>query len=116
MIKGKIFIENKPEPFISVYESNKNGLPLKRNNAFLNTETNELGEYVLNVPVSPSFYITARFVGTTQKTFSTDNVPKIINLTASNNLPEIEVIAKKRNYWWLLLLLIPFILKKKRKK
>lgn len=117
MIKGKIYLEGKPEQFINVFESTSNGVPLKRNNVYTNTQTNELGEYVLNIPVSPSFYITAQFVGTEKKTFSTDKVPNIINLTASSNLPEIEVSTKKRNYWWLLLLLlIPIILKKKRKK
>jgi hypothetical protein len=117
MIKGKIHLEGKPEAFISVYESNDKGVPLKRNNKYINTETNELGEYVLNVPVSPSFYLTARLVGTNQQTFSTDKVPAVINLKSLSNLPEIEVTAKKRNYWWLLLLLlIPIILKKKRKK
>lgn len=117
MIKGKIYLEGKPEAFINVYESNDKGLPIKRNNSYVNTQTNELGEYVLNVPVSPSFYITARLVGTNTKTYSTDKVPNVINLEASSNLPEIEVSTKKRNYWWLLLLLlIPIILKKKRKK
>jgi hypothetical protein len=117
MIKGKIYLEGKPQPYITVFESNNTGVPLKRNNVYTNTQTNELGEYILNVPVSPSFYITAQLVGTTPKTYSTDKVPSIINLTASSNLPEIEVTTKKRNYWWLLLLLlIPIILKKKRKK
>ena len=116
MIKGKVYLEGKPEPYIDVFESNSTGVPLKRNNVIENTLTNELGEYVLNVPVSPSFYITAQRVGTKSQTFTADNVPKIINLTTSNYLQEVEVIAKKPNYWWLLLLLlIPLILKKRKK-
>lgn len=117
MIKGKIYLEGKPEQFINVFESTSNGVPVKRNFVYTNTQTNELGEYVLDVPVSPSFYITARLVGTNPKTYRADQVPNVINLEASSNLPEIEVSTKKRNYWWvLLLLLIPIILKKKRKK
>lgn len=113
-MKARVFLEGKPEPFIQVYESDAKGNPLKRNNKYNTTETNELGEYVLNVPVSPNYYLTVQTIGI-KKTYKTINVPTIINLTSNSNLPEIEVKAK-RTYWWLLLLLIPFILKKKRKK
>ena len=112
MIKGKITLEGSPEEFVNIYESDINSIPVKRNGKYTMVETNSAGEFTINLPETS--YITIRRVGYTQQTHQLKNLPKVIDLKTSGNLPEIEVTAKKKNYWWLLLLLlIPIILKKK---
>ena len=118
MIKGIVKIDNNLVKGVTIYESNQMGLPLKRNNKFLATSTNEKGEYTINLPKSENYFITFKFVGTNGATLSTKKVPLTLILPTTNILDEQEVITtkfKKFNYWWLLLLL-PVIYKLSKKR
>ena len=118
MIKGRVKIDNDFIKGVTIYDSNQMGLPLKRNNKFLATSTNEKGEYTINLPKSENYFITFKFVGTNGATLSTKKVPLTLILPTTNILDEQEVITtkfKKFNYWWLLLLL-PVIYKLSKKR
>ena len=111
-MKGKVTLEGSPEPYVNIYESNINSVPVKRNNRYYMVETDTNGEFEINLPETS--YITVRRTGYNQQTHLIKNLPKIIDLKTSGNLPEIEVTPKKNNYYWLLLLLlIPIFLKRK---
>lgn len=116
MISGKVLLEGEALKGIVIYESDSTGKVLKRNDLYLNTTSNDKGEYSLNIPKSNNFYVTYRLTGADLQTYKTNSVPAIVNLKTSGSLPEVEVTApKKFNYLWLLLLLIPLLLKKRKK-
>lgn len=116
MIIGKVKIDNELIKGVIIFESTETGIPLKRNNTYLTTTTNDKGEYKLNLPVSDTNFVTYKFAGTKGATISTKRVPLTLNLTNDNLLDEVDVItSKKFNYLWLLLLIpvIYLITKKK---
>lgn len=118
MIKGIIKIDNDLIKGVTIFESNEKGIPLKRNNKYLATQTNAKGEYSINLPINDNTFVTYKFVGTNGATLSTKKVPLTLILPTTNILDEQEVITtkfKKFNYWWLLLLL-PVIYKLSKKK
>ena len=124
MINGKVKIFSDPAKNVQVFESNQNGLPIKRNGVFNATRTNAKGEYSINIPKSDLFYITFKLTGTDGATFTTNRVPLTLILNSNQTLPEVEVEGKtevtikklkKFNYWWLLLL-IPIFYKMSKKK
>lgn len=115
MIKGIVKIDNDLIKGVTIYESNATGTPLLKNNRYLNTLTNDKGEYLINLPKDKNFYLTFKFVGTKQQTLNTLNLPNIVNLITDNTFEEIEIKGKK-TYYWLLLLLIPIFYKLSKKK
>lgn len=111
MIIGKIKVNDVFTKGVVIFESNSKGIPLKRNNNYNNTTTDEGGNYKINVPSKNDYYLTYQFPLVEKLTIPTDKIPLILNLRADNTLPEFEIIATKLNkhrYLWLLLL-IPII-------
>lgn len=115
MITGKVLLENEAIADIVIFESNEFGTPLKRNNNFNTTKTDNKGNYSINVPIANDFFITFKFVGTNGATLPTNRVPATLNLATNQDLAEVDVITNKKKYYWWLLLLIPlyFVIKKK---
>jgi len=109
MITGVVKIDNDFIQGVTIFESDKQGIPLKRNNKYTTALSNDKGEYSINVTKDQNFYLTFKFVGTKQQTINTLNVPAIVNLISDNVLTEFEIIAKKKYKWLWLLLLIPVI-------
>jgi hypothetical protein len=116
MITGVVKIDNDFIQGVTIFESDQQGTPIKRNNKFTTTLSNNKGEYSINVTKDKNFYITFKFVGTKQQTINALNIPLVVNLISDNVLPEFELTAKKTYKWLLLLLLIPIIYKLSKKK
>lgn len=125
MITGKVILENKPAVNVQIYESNLQGVPVKRNNKFTTTRTNAKGEYSINIPKSNTLSVTFKLVGTNGAIINADKVPLNLILTSNQTLPEFEITTppkppisevKKFNYYWLLLFLIPIVYKMSKKK
>ena len=118
MIKGIVFIEKALAQFVVIYESDKIGVPIKRNGKYINTTSNLQGEYSINLPKNNTTFISYQLVGANKITIPTIKVPQKLILSVNNFLPEQEVVTsklKKFNYLWLLLL-IPIIYKLSKKK
>jgi plasmid maintenance system killer protein len=111
MITGVVKIDNDFIQGVTIFESDQQGTPLKRNNKYTTTLSNNKGEYSINVTKDQNFYLTFKFVGTKQQTINTLNIPAIVNLISDNILTEFEITAKKTYKWLWLLLLIPIIYK-----
>ncbi len=116
MITGIVKIDNDFIQGVTIFESDQQGNPLKRNNKYITTLSNNKGEYSINITKDKNFYLTFKFVGTKQQTINTLNIPPIVNLISENVLPEFELTAKKQYKWLLLLLLIPIFYKLSKKK
>jgi hypothetical protein len=116
MITGIVKIDNDFIQGVTIFESTATGVPLKRNNKFTTTLSNDKGQYSINVPKDQNFYLTYKFVGTKEQTINTLNIPSVVNLVSENVLPEFELTAKKTYKWFLLLLLIPILYKLSKKK
>ena len=114
MVTGKVLVENEPTQYIVIYESNEFGTPLKRNNNYNTTQTDNKGNYSINIPIANDFFITFKFPATNGATLPTNRVPATLNLATNQNLPEVNVITNKKKYYWLLLLIpLYFLIKKK---
>jgi hypothetical protein len=115
MIKGKVKIDNNLVAGVVVFESTETGIPLKRNNTYLSTTTNDKGEYSINLPINNTNFVTFKYVGTNGATLPTKKIPLTLILPTNNTLDEFE-IKGKRTYYWLLLLIIPVIYNLSKKK
>jgi len=114
MVTGKVLLENEPISDIVIFESNEFGTPLKRNNNFNTTKTDNKGNYSINLPQNENTYITFKFVGTNGATLPTNKVPAVLNLATNQDLDNVNVIYNKPKYYWLLLLIpLYFLIKKK---
>lgn len=117
MIKGKLLFEDKTPVFFAViFESNQKGIPIRRDNKFISTTSNDKGEFTINLPKNSTTFITFQLIGTELTTLKTNNVPTTLILKSNADLPNVDVItSKKFNYLWLLLLIpvIYLITKKK---
>ena len=98
MIKGIIKYENDLAPGVVVYETTADGVPLKRNNKYLQTTTDFNGAYSIDIPKSSNFYLTFQYINY-KKTFATNNVPAVLNITSGVNLESVNVTAKQTFYW-----------------
>jgi hypothetical protein len=116
MITGVVKIDNDFIQGVTIFESTATGVPLKRNNTYMATLSNDKGQYSINVAKDQNFYLTFKFVGTKEQTINTLNIPLVVNLISDNALPEFEITAKKTYKWLWLLLLIPILYKLSKKK
>lgn len=119
MIIGKIKVDDIYTKGVVIFESDSKGIPLKRNNKYNNTTTDEGGNYKINVPSKNDFYLTYQFSLVKKLTIPADKIPLILNLRADNTLPEIDILTtkiNKLNLWWLLLIPIIYFLSGTRKK
>lgn len=98
MIKGIVKYENDLAPGVQIFESNADGIPLMRNNTFIQTTTDKNGAYSINIPSSSNFYITFSYINY-KKTFATNNVPSVLNINAALQLENVEVYGKPTFYW-----------------
>lgn len=98
MIKGIVKYENDLAPGVSVYESTADGIVLSRNNKYVQTTTDLNGAYSIDIPESSNFYLTFQYINY-KKTFATNNVPKVLNITDNVKLENVNVTAKQTFYW-----------------
>jgi hypothetical protein len=98
MIKGIVKYENDLAPGVVIYETTSDGVPLKRNNKYLQTTSDFNGSYSIDIPSSSNFYLTFQYINY-KKTFATNNVPAVLNITSGVNLPEYEKTSSRTFYW-----------------